>query len=194
MPVNTSKTAYRINVEKPVIAFMTSDDSTGCEYEAPKSIGKAMQVTYAPKIASGTLYGDGGIADETSQLTGADFTLGNTKIPIEIVARMYGHNYINGIMVEKKGDEPIPFAFGYEVPQTNGEREFIWLLKCKAQPMSEDVKQQESNVNYSTDSVKFSVMPREFDNAIRFKADTANEDFTAKDTIMSAVPTTVPAE
>lgn len=189
---STSAKAYRINVKRPVYALVSTDTSSGCTYDTVKSLCEAMTITCSPVIATGTLYGDGVKQDESNKLTGMDVQLDGTKIAIEDRAAMLGHTYTNGILVEKDSDQAKYIAFGYEVEETGGKTEYVWLLKGKAQPMADTVKQSEGNITYSTDSVKLSFIPRKFDGAIRAKADTANPDFTstAAATFMATVPTT----
>ncbi|WP_312373013.1 major tail protein [Lachnoclostridium sp.] len=191
-----SKRAYRINIKKPVYSVLTSDDSTASVYGEVKSLGEAMEIQITPTLATGTLYGDGAKVDDSAKITGIDMQFGSTKIPIEHRAEMLGNTYVDGILVENKGDQSKYIAFGYEVEQTNGKRECVWLLKGKAQPISSTSQQSESNINYSTDSIKISFIPRTFDGAIRAFGDTANEAFTDEkaDAFLSDVPNTFAGE
>ncbi|WP_312372046.1 major tail protein [Lachnoclostridium sp.] len=187
-----SKRAYRINIKNPVFTLLTSDDDTACVYGKVDSLGEAMEIQITPTLATGTLYGNGAKVDDSAKITGIDMQFGATKIPIEHRATMLGNTYADGILVENKADQSVYIAFGYEVEQTNGKRECVWLLKGKAQPISSTSQQSESNINYSTDSIKISFIPRAFDGAIRAFGDTANEAFTEEkaDTFFSAAPTT----
>lgn len=187
-----SKRAYRINIKNPVYSLLTSDDKTSCVYGDVKSLGEAMEIQITPTLATGTLYGDGAKVDDSVKITGIDVQFGATKIPIEDRASMLGNTYVNGVLVENKTDQSKYIAFGYEVEQTDGKRECIWLLKGKAQPISSTSQQSESNINYSTDSIKISFIPRTFDGAIRAFGDTANDAFTTAlaDAFLKTVPTT----
>ena len=72
---------------------------------------------------------------------------------------------------EKAGDEAPYIAAGYKVEQTNGKCELIWLLKGRAQPINSSVQQSTDSLNFSTDSITINFIPRDYDNEIRYFAD-----------------------
>lgn len=173
-----SKKTYRINIKKPVYAIMLSDTPEGVEYGEVKSLGEAMNVGLTPIVAAGTLYGNGAIVDSTEILTGLTLAVGITQIPIEDRAAIYNQEISNGVMVTKAGVEPNSIALGYMVQKTGGKREYVWLLKGKPKQMARNDQQSESNINYSTDNMEIVFSPREFDENLKFEADTSYDEFT----------------
>ena len=175
---NKSKKSNRINVKNLVYAKLTSDASGGTEYGEVQPISPAMQVQLTPSLSSGTLFGDGVQQENLAKINGIAMAMDVNKIPIEVQADMLGHKYENGIMVVAAGDEAPYIAVGYIVDGTNGCKELIWLLKGRAQPFNSSVQQTTENINFSTDSININFIPRDFDGALKYFADTANADLT----------------
>lgn len=175
---NTSQKSVRINVKNPVYCLLLSDTKEGVEYGEVKSLGAAMQVQITPALSSGSLYGNGVQTENISKLTGVALAVDVNKINIETKAEVLGHEYTEGVLIEKEGDEPPYIAAGYVVDGTSRTKEYVWLLKGRAAPVNESIQQQTSSINFSTDSVTINFIPREYDREIRFYGDTANESFT----------------
>lgn len=185
----------RVNIKRFHYAPLTKDDATGVTYGPPKAIPGIEQASINPKVATGTLYGDGVIRDERSKLTGATIGIDINKLPTEDRAIILGNTVgTDGVITETPDDEPIELAIGWEVELTGGDSEFVWFLKCKAQPLNENVEQTTENIKFSNNTITFTAMPREFDNDIRKFADTTMTSFTGKDTWFDTVPggTTTP--
>lgn len=173
-----SEQAYRINITNPKYCLILSDTTEGVSYGEVKDFGEAQEVQITPSYASGQLYGNGVVVDSTALLTGLSVAFSNTKIPIEVRAEIYNQKFENGVLDTKGGVVPKEFAFGYEVEQSNGKSEFVWLLKGKPKPMNRGVKQSENNINYSTDKMEIDFMPRKYDKSLKYEADLSNSDFT----------------
>ena len=179
MAANTSKRSYKINVKKPVYCKLTSDSLSGVSYGSVVSLGEAMQIQVTAVSSSGQLYGDGSIVDSSSKLVGLTVVFDATKLPIEVVADIYNQTYTNGVLQEKAGEQANYIALGYEVEQTTGDSEYVWLLKGRPQPLNENTQQSEGNITYSTDQMTIDFVRRIYDDMLRYKADAANADFTA---------------
>lgn len=175
--MRSSKT-NRINVSNLVYALLLSDTSTGVAYGAVKSLAPLMKVGVTPAVAKGVNYGDGRQTENISKLTGIALAVETNKIPIETMAEIMGHQYIDGVVLEKDGDEPPLLAVGYKVDNTQKKNEYVWLLKGRAQPANQELKQMGDNIDFSNDSININFWPREYDQQIRFYGDTANADFT----------------
>ena len=179
MSGNVSAKSYRINVMNPVYAQLTSDTAETVEYGTVKPLGEAMQVQITPSVAVGKLFGNGVPQEDISKLTGLAMVLDATKIPIEDKAIIQGHEYKGGVVIEKAGDEAPYIAIGYMIEGTNKKNEYVWLLKGRAAPMNETVKQSEDNITFSTDTININFIPRVKDKEIRYYADSANDTFTS---------------
>ena len=168
----------RINITNPVCSLVLSDTEAGTTYGDVESLGKAMQVQVTPQVATGTQYGNGEKEEDIGMLKGISIALDVNKLFIEMRAKIMGNTYVDGILIEKGGDQAPYLALGYEVEQTGGTKEQIWLLKGRAQPANQTVQQSTDNINFSNDSITVNFIPREYDKQIRFFGDTANSDYT----------------
>ena len=176
--MNKSKKANRINVKNVVYAVLLDDTAEGAAYGEVRPLSPAMQVQITPSLATGVLYGNGAQQENIAKLTGIAMVLDVNKVPIEERAVILGHEYTNGVLVEKDGDEAPYIAVGYQVDETNKSVELIWLLKGRAQPFNSTVQQSSDSINFSTDSININFLPRDYDGSLRYFADSANEDLT----------------
>lgn len=172
--------SYRINITNPVYAVLINDTDEAVEYGTVKKLGEAMQVQITPSVATGTLHGNGVPVEDISRLKGIAIAFDATKIPIEERAVIQGHEFKDGVIIEKAGDEAPYIAFGYIIEGSNKKNEYVWLLKGRATPMNETHKQSEDNINFSTDTLNANFIPRVKDGEIRYFADSANATFTEK--------------
>ena len=179
MAANVSKRSYKINVKNPVYCKLTSDTLSGVSYGSVISLGEAMQIQLTAVSSSGQLYGNGSIVDSSSKLTGLTAVFDATKIPIEVKADIYNQTYTDGVLQEKAGEQANYIALGYEIEQTTGDSQYVWLLKGRPQPLNENVQQSEANITYSTDQMTIEFVRRVYDDMLRYYADAANADFTA---------------
>lgn len=173
-----SKKANRININNIVYCKLLTDETGNTTYSEVKPLSPAIQIQVIASLASGVLYGNGVQEENIAKMTGLAVALDVNKVPIEDRAEILGNKYENGVLVETSGDEAPYIALGYEVPETNGCKELIWLLKGRAQPYNSNVQQSTDNINFSTDSITINFIPRTSDGMLRFFGDTANADLT----------------
>jgi phi13 family phage major tail protein len=143
---------FKINVKNVHMAEIT-EESEVLTFGTPEHIAGAMEIGRTPTVASGELYGDGTISHTTNKKVSYQLTLNHNKIPSKWRRYMEGSQYETGVESGTSEDQPKPLAIGWEVEKTDGEKELIWFLYCKATPIEETVQQSEANINYSTDSV-----------------------------------------
>lgn len=194
METMKSKKEYRMNVRNLVYAPVLSDTEEKTEYGQVKKFASARQIQIAPTIAQGDLYGDGVKEKSMSKITGYDVQVDVNKVPLEVRADILGHEIDdNGLLWIGENDQPKEIALGYEVEQTGETSELVWLLKGTAQPFGNTVQQTETNINYSTDSLKITFVKRRSDGQFQALGDTAYEgllEATAK-TFFAAPPAKV---
>lgn len=192
--LNKSSQAYRINITNPVYCLVTADTPEGTTYGEIKSFGEAQQIQLTPSVATGQLYGNGAMVDSSALLTGISVSFTATKLPIETIADIYNQTVTDGVLQEKAATTANYIALGYEVEQTNGKSEYVWLLKGRPQPLASNVQQSETNINYSTDTITIDFVKRVSDSMLRYYADAANADFTEEqaEAWLTTAPSTYP--
>ena len=154
--MNKSNRSYRINIKNPVYCEVISDTEEKTTYGPVASLGEAQEIQVTSSMASGTLHGNGAVVDSTSLMTGLAVSMKLTKLNVEVVADIYR----------------------YEVQQTDGKSEYVWLLKGKPKPTNSTVQQSETNINYSTDTIEIDFVKRISDDMLRYYADASNPEFT----------------
>ncbi|WP_143318925.1 major tail protein [Clostridium sp. HBUAS56010] len=171
--------SYRINVNNPVYCKMLTDDSAGVTYEPEiKSLGEAMQVQVTSQTASGEIFGNGIKVNKEDRLVGMTLAMDITKIPPASAAEILGHEVKDGVVIDNADDDAPYIAIGYQVDGTGKNKECVWLLKGKAQPINDSVQQRTTTINYSTQTLNVNFINRKFDENLRFYADSTHEDFT----------------
>lgn len=178
---------YRINVKNLHIAMNTRNNGVVTR-SVPTKMAEAMKVSVNPKVAAGNLYGDGGIVADTAKPTGATIAVDATKIPTNIINMIFNRTKdTNGITKDSKTNLSNEFSVGWEVELDDGNSEFVWFTKCKAQPMQSEVQQSEDNVKYSTDTLNITAMPDE-NGDIRLFGETLDQEFKCATTWFASVP------
>lgn len=176
---NISTETYRINVENAGYALVTTNTSVNYLLGTKVSLPGLRSIDLTLQLASGKLYGDGSIACNIAQATGATVKVDINKIAIENRAKMLGQTYDNGILDVKAGDTAPLMALYVEVVSDQGTKEQMWFLCGVAQPFGLTGQQREDNINFSTDSMTVEFKPRMLDKKIYRLGDTANADFTS---------------
>jgi len=179
MSMSTSEQAYKINVKHPVYCVMLTDTSAGTTYDTVKTFGEAQQIQLTPSVSSGQLYGNGAKVDSSSVLTGITVSYQATKIPVEVQADLYNYTVTNGVIQIEAGKTANYIAFGYEIEQSDGKSEYVWLLKGRPKPMNETLTQSEDNITYSTDTIEIEFVKRISDDNLKWFADASNPDFVS---------------
>lgn len=151
----------KINVTDVHMAEITESPEGELTFGTPELIPGAMEIGKVPQISSGQLYGDGKVTHSTSRVNSHQITLNQNKLPSKWRRYMEGKTVTDGVEKGTSKDEPKPFAIGWTVEKTGGEKELIWFLYCKAEPIQETVRQSEDNINYSTDSVTITALEHE---------------------------------
>ena len=171
-------TAKKINIKKLHLAEITESPEGAITFGEPEHVSDVMEIGRNPQVASGQLYGDGKVSHSTSKKNAYEVTIEHNKLPSKWRRYMEGTNYTDGVESGTSGDEPKPFAAGWEVEKTEGQSELIWFLYGKATPIQETVRQSEENINYSTDSITITFT--ENDDLGRFYTfiDTEDENIT----------------
>lgn len=178
---------YRINVKNFKVALVTMNSASEYEIGELHPIPGLMAIDFTPQMATGQLYGDGELREDIGKITGATVKLDANKIPITERALMTGSTYKDGILDIATTDTPPAVAVYCETQASNGSKEQMWFLNAKAQPFGIAGKQQEGNINYSTDTLTLGCMPRELDHKVVRLADTEGDAITAEDSAKLAL-------
>jgi len=168
----------KINVQNVHLAEITETPSGELVYGIPEHVEGAMEIGRVPQMASGQLYGDGKIKKDVSRKVRYQLTVNLNKLPTKWRRYMEGVTVKNGVESGTSKDNPKPFAIGWEVEKDGGNKEMVWFLYCIAQPIQENARQSEDNINYTTDSITISALEHERIGRYYTFIDTEDEDVT----------------
>ena len=169
----------KINVQNVHLAEIT-EAAGEITHGTPEHVAGAMEMGRTPQLSTGQLYGDGKITHKSAKKVAYQLTANLNKLPTKWRRYMEGVQVTAGVESGTSKDEPKPFAIGWEVEKTGGEKELIWFLYCVAEPVQQTVRQSEENLNYSTDSVTITAL--EDDSLGRYYTfiDSEDADITAQ--------------
>lgn len=171
----------RINVRNAKYALLEENTNESYKLGTKYKLPGLRDIEIAIQLATGTLYGDGVIEENSSKITGATVKIGINKIAIEDRARMSGAKITNGIMDVTTDDVAPHIALYLETESSKaGGKEQLWLLCGQAQPIGLSGQQSEANVNYSTDTMTIQCVKRKKDNKVLRLGDTESKDFSEK--------------
>lgn len=166
---------YRVNVKNLKVALVTTNTSSEYEIGEIHPIEGLMTLDFSPQIATGQLYGDGELKEDAGMLTGGTLKLDANKIPILERALITGSTYKDGILDIATTDVPPAIAIYAETEASNGSKEQLWFLNCKAQPFGVSGKQREGNISYSTDTLTLGCTARKLDHKVVRFGDTEED-------------------
>lgn len=169
----------RINVRNAKYALLKENTVENYTLDDIHPLPGLRDIDLAVQLATGTLYGDGVIEENSSKITGATVKIGINKLAIEDRARMTGAKIENGIM-DVTTDDVAPYIALYLETESSkaGGKEQMWLLCGQAQPIGLAGQQSEANVNYSTDTMTIQCVQRKKDKKVLRLGDTENASFT----------------
>lgn len=171
---------YRINVRNCKRASVTADTSSSYTIGAPVAMPAMRSAEISFKSASGELYGDGELVSNKTKLTGATLKLDIDKLTLDDKAAFMGATKTNkGTLPVKTTDTSPKVAIYFEMEHDDGGYEAVWLLVGQAEPINVTGQQQESSINYSTETVNINFVRRNKDKELIVIADTDDAGFTA---------------
>lgn len=175
-----TKEGYRINVTNAKVAKITANTESEYTLSEVKKLPGLRSMDFTPLMATGQLYGDGVLVEDAAMVTGGTVKIDANKVAIAERAMITGATYESGVLDIKTTDVPPEIALYVETEASNGTKEQMWFLCCKAQPFGVNGKQRESNITYSTDSITLSCFPRKKDKKVFRMADTEDTTFTSE--------------
>ena len=175
-----NRKGYRINVANAKVAKVTANTDENYTISDVTKLPGLRSIDFTPLLATGQLYGDGVLVEDAAMVTGGTVKIDANKVAIATRAMITGAEYKDGVLDIKTTDVPPEIALYVETEASNGTKEQMWFLCCKAQPFGVSGTQRENNINYSTDSLTLSCFQRAKDKKVFRMADTEDETFTSE--------------
>lgn len=148
----------RIGLRDVVYAVLdeTSDIVGGtASYGTVYPLANSLDLAYDPGSSSASLFADDGLAFAAETIGEQKISIGNADILPEDMARILGHSYSVGQIVDNSLDQSPYIAIGAKMLRSgkdgaNAVYDYMWLYKCKLQKPKFDAKTKGSSIEYQT--------------------------------------------
>ena len=170
------------------VAILVEDDVEGVSYAAPQRIAGAINATINPTVNTQELFADDQLWESISALGKIDVEVETAELSLETRAVLSGQTLVHGVLVETATTVVPHVALGFKSLKSNGSFRYVWLLKGVPQPMAEDFATKKDTVEHKTPKLRFTFMPRIYDQQWKHTADDDNIAFTEAETWFVTVP------
>lgn len=171
-----------IGLRNVVIAQLLTDTDSTTTYDDPESIEGAIDMSITPNNSDPDVqYADDIEFDVIQPDPEVTVALEMTQLPLGIRAGIEGAKLDdNGVMVQSATDTPPYCAIGAKAELRAGGYRYIWLLKCRATPMTEQYHTKEgATITRQTGKVEFTAIKRTSDGHWKYTADEGQNGFDA---------------
>ena len=183
-----------IGLKNVVIAQLLTDTDEETTYDTPEAVEGAIDMSITPNNADPDVqYADDIEFDVIQPDPEVTVALEMTQLPLDIRAGIEGAKLDDkGVMVQSANDTPPYYAIGAKAELRAGGFRYIWLLKCRATPMTEQYHTTEgATITRQTGQVEFTAIKRTSDGHWKYTADEGQNGFdaTAAASFLSSVYT-----
>lgn len=148
----------RIGLKDVVYAVLDeSSDVVGGTptYGTVYPLANSLDLSFDPGSSSASLFADDGLAFSAETVGEMKISLGSADILPEDMARILGHTYANGQIVDNSLDQSPYIALGAKMlrsgkDSTNLVFDYVWMYKCKLQKPKFDAKTKGASIEYQT--------------------------------------------
>lgn len=182
-PTASPKVASTIGMKNVVIAPLTKDDDTGVTYGDLQLVAGAIEASITPENADPDIqYADDVEFDTVNPDPELTFKTKMADVPLAIQEMIFGNKLdTNGVLVRSANDKPGYFAFGFKSEKADHTFRYVWLLKVRAKPLTENYATKEgSTINRQTPEVEWTAIKRTNDGQYQYVADEGQNGFTAE--------------
>ncbi len=168
---NMERQSVKIGVDRFFFAPLIKDDDTGVEYESSVYLPGVNVVVLYPNSDIRAFYADDGVY-ETYVLEGErEMQVSFAGLSNEVTAKLTGASYKNGLLKDKRGDNPPYVAVGFRTQKSNGEYKYIWVYKGRFVKSKFTSNTKSSAISPQPDVYTFKAVSRVNDNAWRQQLD-----------------------
>lgn len=183
-PAASPKTQSTVGLKNVVIAPVTSDTAAGITYGDLQLVAGAISATIAPANAEADVqYADDVEFDVVYPDPEITLTMSLAGMSLAVQEMLLSNNIDeNGVLVRKAGDKPGYYALGFKSEMADGTFRYVWLYKCRANPITENYNTKEgTTINRTPTEVEFVAIKRTYDGYYQAVADEGQNGFSAED-------------
>lgn len=195
--------AQRPRIGLKDVVYSVLDDSTDIVggtpvYGTVYPLANSLDLSFDPGSSSASLFADDGLAFAAETVGEMKITLGNADVLPEDLARILGHTYANGQIVDNSLDQSPYIALGYKILRSGKDGsnlvyDYVWIYKAKLQKPKFDAKTKGASIEYQTAMLEGLVVKLTSSNdyRMRMRTDDANASATTLTNFFTTV--TLPA-
>jgi phi13 family phage major tail protein len=172
------------------VVYAVLDESTDIvggtpSYGTVYPLANSLDLSFDPGSSSASLFADDGLAFAAETVGEMKITLGNADILPEDMARILGHTYANGQIVDNTLDQSPYIALGAKMLRSGKDStslvyDYVWMYKCKLQKPKFDAKTKGASIEYQTPMLEGLVtkLTSSSNYRLRMRTDDPNADAT----------------
>lgn len=170
-------------------ALLTADPAGGTPtwgtiYSVPNVLRKA---SWNPNTSSAYLFADDEVQNVAETIGEMKLSINFADLPPEHQARMLGHSYASGQIVEKAGDTSPYLAVGFKALRSDGSYSYFWYYKGKFTKPALDHTTKEQSIKYQEMTLELAITTLFADKSYRIHARSDDTNFTGSATWWNAV-------
>lgn len=146
-------------------------------YAAPKSLAGAVTGNLNPNGSMTPFFSDDGPTVVVTSQGLLELELGIDALEKEVAAEIFGWRIdSNGVLLEGDSANQPYIALGWRSETSDGGYKYVWLLKGKIQPPSEEYQTKGESVEIKSGSLNASFIKRDSDGEKKFTVHSNDED------------------
>lgn len=163
----------QIGLKDLVVVALTKDTKDELKYDTKiRPLPGAKTVKISPKADTAKLYGDDKLLETTSALGEIEVETEVADLTYEDRGFLLGQEYEDGVLYESSTFNPPEIALGFKAAKSSGGYKYVWLAKGKFEPVEDEGKTKEDKIEYQTQKIKATFMPRIHDDRYKISLDT----------------------
>lgn len=173
-----------VGLKHLVIAPVTLDTEEETTYGALQLVAGAIDASITPSNADAEVqYFDDNEGDVVQPDPDVAFKIKLADVALPIRAMLLGETTDkNGVLISKAGDKATYFAVGFKALKSNGKYRYVWLYKCRCNPITESFQTKEgTTITRQTTDCEFVAVKRASDELWKAVADEGVGGFTPED-------------
>lgn len=179
-PTASPKVASTIGMKNVVIAPLTKDDDSGVAYGDLQLMAGAIEASITPENADPDIqYADDVEFDTVNPDPELTFKTKMADVPLSVQEMIFSNTLDdNGVLVRTANDKPSYFAVGFKSEKADHTYRYVWLLKVRAKPLTENYATKEGGtINRQTPEVEWTAIKRTYDGHYQYVADEGQNGF-----------------
>lgn len=180
-----------VGLKKFTLAPITEDIETGTTYGTIVRVPGLIEATVTPSTTDADIqYADDVEYDALNPDPDIALKVTMADFPLDVQSKLFGSKLnADGTLWRNASDKAPYFAVGFMSEKADGTYRYVWLLKTRAKPLTENYKTKEgTTITRQTGEIEFTAIKRISDGNYQVVADEGLNSFTGGATFLDKVP------